>query len=138
MYDQAVINALVLLRDPGNLSRDEREAFNALDNAGVFRAIDEQTGYDVGPGVPIDHTQPDDSEELGKFIASLDPAEWGDTTREDMARHQMDAGDRAAMGRLARRAFHAHEASRSNDCAECSRLADRADRISSGNGTEFS
>jgi hypothetical protein len=42
MYEQNVIDALAALRDLGNLSLDEREAFQALDDAGVFAAIDEQ------------------------------------------------------------------------------------------------
>ncbi len=53
---------------------------NTLDNAGVFAALDEQTDY--APAVEI----------LAEaaVIASrpLDPAEWGDTTAADVARHQ--------------------------------------------------
>lgn len=44
-----VIAALVVLRKVGNLSRDVRQAVDVLDNAGVFRAIDEATGYDGAP-----------------------------------------------------------------------------------------
>lgn len=75
-----IINALRTLRGfasgptlPGSV----REAINTLDNAGVFAAIDEQTDYDVDGGLLAAHQLPD-----------VDAAEWGDTTRADMARHQ--------------------------------------------------
>ena len=60
------------------------KAINVLDNADFFTPIDEA----------LDELENEretaaqfctDPEELG---APLDPAEWGDTTREDMASHQ--------------------------------------------------
>jgi hypothetical protein len=74
------------------LSRDTAEAINTIDDAGIFAAIDEETGYDIDPGISTQSAMD------GKIYRSdgsvlpapLDPAEWGDTTRADMARHQKD------------------------------------------------
>jgi hypothetical protein len=45
-YDIEVIKALATLRKyAAGQSRDVRREFNTLDNAGVFRELDEQTGY---------------------------------------------------------------------------------------------
>lgn len=57
------------------------EAINVLDNARVFAPIDEATGYDVKPSYTF---TVDDVADI-----KPDAAEWGDTTREDMARHQI-------------------------------------------------
>ena len=70
-----VIAALTWLRNgwDGDNSVQAIQAFDTLDNAGVFAEIDQATGYNTDP------------------VASdppVDPAEWGDTTRADMARHQ--------------------------------------------------
>lgn len=75
-----IIEALRTLRafaTGPTLPNSVRAAVNTLDNAGIFAVIDEQTDYDVDP-------------EPARTVATcnLDPAEWGDTTREDMARHQ--------------------------------------------------
>jgi hypothetical protein len=147
-YNDETIQALARLREVaregsiGMFSGIARD-LNTLDNAGVFAALDEQTDY--APAVEI----------LAEVavVASrpLDPAEWGDTTAADLARHQgltavlrdctcgrpeepnpslhsglcpvwalhhglnvrvsetaadeLDAGDRAAMRRLAERAL---------------------------------
>ena len=56
---------------------------NTLDNAGVFAALDEQTGYAAAEDVLAEAV----------VTASLDPAEWGDTTPADMARHQIEFSD---------------------------------------------
>lgn len=48
------------------------QAFNALDNADFFTAIDEAAN----------------EVETAAQFAAVDPEEWGDTTRADMARHQ--------------------------------------------------
>lgn len=55
------------------------QAFNTLDNAGVFAALDEQTSYTAAEDILAEATR--------TSAQALDPAEWGDTTREDMARH---------------------------------------------------
>jgi hypothetical protein len=45
-YDIEAIKALATLRKyAAGQSRDVRREFNTLDNAGVFRELDEQTGY---------------------------------------------------------------------------------------------
>lgn len=75
---QESISALHVLRTwakGGNVSgADAAKAVDVLDNAGVFAAIDTATDYDL------------DAPDL--TAGGLDPAEWGDTTRADMARHQ--------------------------------------------------
>lgn len=49
MYDKNVIEALARLRAHahpiGRMDDEMRQCFNALDNAGVFAALDEQTDY---------------------------------------------------------------------------------------------
>jgi len=45
-----VVMALAYLRAQGTLDEDAKKAVDILDNAGVFAAIDEATGYDVDPG----------------------------------------------------------------------------------------
>lgn len=60
------------------------ELVNALDNAGVFAALDEQTGYAAAEDILAEAA----GDALNKELGALDPAEWGDTTRADMARHQ--------------------------------------------------
>lgn len=61
-----MIKALALLRDCAYMDTEEvQKAVNVLDNAGVFAAVDEATGYDVNP-------EPEQSPN------GLDPAEWGD------------------------------------------------------------
>lgn len=94
------------------------QAINVLDNAGVFAEIDEATHYASAEDIlraAAEKTYPN----------TLDPAEWGDTTSADVARRQgyvpaldrlgsleypratgeLDASDRAAEGRLARKAL---------------------------------
>lgn len=73
-----IIEALRTLRLHRENDVDLEHAVNTLDNAGVFAVIDEQTGYDVDPEpAPAVDTTPSGYE--------LDAAEWGDTTRADMA-----------------------------------------------------
>lgn len=117
-YNDETIKALARLREVARegaigmfagIARD----LNILDNAGVFAALDEQTDYASAVDVLA---------EAAVAASRLDPAEWGDTTSADVARRQgldeplygaaadrvrdeLDAGDRAAMGRLARRAL---------------------------------
>jgi hypothetical protein len=58
-----------------------KEAFDVLDDAGVFAEIDERYDY----AAPLDVLQ-----EIAEANTpeTLDPAELGDTTSADMARHQ--------------------------------------------------
>lgn len=109
---QETINALRTLRTwakGGYVSgKEAARAVDVLDNAGVFAAVDTATDYDLDA---VASTMP--------VAGEPDPAEWGDTTAADMARHQLgtdygqalrdtsglDASDRAAEGRLGRRAF---------------------------------
>lgn len=119
-YDPKVIEALARLRDAAANSDDISNAlardFQKLDNAGVFAALDEQTDYAAAEEILAEAAIRETVRD-----AELDPAEWGDTTREDQARHQadeplygaaadrirdeLDKGDREAMSRLAKRAL---------------------------------
>jgi hypothetical protein len=137
-FDPKVIEALAWLREFAARNRHpismigveqaERvvQAINALDNAGVFAALDEQTDYasaeeilaegaaidmvrQSNPNVPADkalqvlhstwHPERErgvgyPEQKSGRWaVADPDLAEWGDTTRADMARHQGVAGD---------------------------------------------
>jgi hypothetical protein len=89
-FDPKVINALADLRVrmAGVVLQDSQLArsFNTLDNAGVFAALDEQTGYASALDV-LEESARDDLEK--QFPNTADPAEWGDTTTADMARHQL-------------------------------------------------
>lgn len=80
-FDRQTIEALDYLRK--FLAVDARagtqQAFETLDNAGVFSALDEQTDYASAEDILA---------EAAYDITPVDPAEWGDTTRADMARHQ--------------------------------------------------
>lgn len=86
-FDPKVIEALALLRTftgPGGgqiLQGQVVQAINTLDNAGVFSALDEQTDYASAEEILAESA----AQSLG---APLNAAEWGDTTRADMARHQ--------------------------------------------------
>lgn len=112
------IKALAFLRgyakDPGydivptDAEKALAKAINTLDNAEVFVALDEARDereavntctYQVGGSyeTPPEYCELEieDNQEycpkhrrLSDLDAQLDPAEWGDTTREDMARHQ--------------------------------------------------
>ena len=87
MYEQNVIEALALLRTftgPGGgkyLPGQIVQAVNALDNAGVFAALDEQTDYASATEILAESAP-------ASVPNAADPAEWGDTTSADMARHQ--------------------------------------------------
>lgn len=110
-YSNEAITALALLRtfagpEGGRtLQGQVVQAVRALDNAGVFAALDEQTDYasaeDIlaesaaismasrsNPGIPADRALAAMHNTWHPERAELDPAEWGDTTRADMARHQ--------------------------------------------------
>lgn len=143
-FSPEVITALATLREVARRNRSVTrvvDAINTLDNAGVFAALDEQTGYAdaveiLAEAAAISLHDP----ELCTAGADASPAlhagtcpvwaahhgltqsrsaEWGDTTKADMAAHQasfdrrmsdeLDAGDRAAMSRLARRALGLNE-----------------------------
>lgn len=64
--------------------RNVQQAMDVLDNAQVFSVIDEATDY----AAPMDLIQ---EAAEASIPNTLDPAEWGDTTSADMARHQGDA-----------------------------------------------
>lgn len=91
-YAPEVIEALALLRTftgPGGgkyLPGQIVQAVNTLDNAGVFAALDEQTDYASATEILAEAA-------LASVPNTADPAEWGDTTSADMARHQGVAGD---------------------------------------------
>lgn len=60
-------------RHPLEVDRRAQEAVDLLDNADFFAAIDDAAN---------------EGENLASRTGGVDPAEWGDTTAEDMARHQ--------------------------------------------------
>lgn len=57
------------------------DAINALDNAGVFADLDEQTDYASAEDILAEAA-------LASVPNTLDPAEWGDTTSADVAVRQ--------------------------------------------------
>lgn len=70
-YSSEVIAALATLRDSAKghgMDTATARAFNELDNAGVFRELDEQTGYDID-AQPNDGKQmcEDDGVEMEEF-----------------------------------------------------------------------
>lgn len=60
------------------------DAVNTLDNAGVFHEIDEATDYASAEDILAESV----AISLSRAGVDIDPAEWGDTTAADMARHQ--------------------------------------------------
>jgi hypothetical protein len=85
-FDPKVIAALAEVRKyASGQNRDVRRALNTLDNAGVFAALDEQTDYASAEEVLAESAR---MSLEGRFPNTADPAEWGDTTTADMARHQ--------------------------------------------------
>lgn len=74
-----------------------RRAMDALDNSEVFSVIDEHYNY----ADPADVLQ-----EIAEAAVpnTADPAEWGDTTSTDMARHQGLVDDPADIAAAVRRA----------------------------------
>ena len=102
-FSPEVIQALAELRHKAagyvGMTSGTAHLVNTLDNAGVFAALDEQTGYAAAEDILAE----------AAATAPLDPAEWGDTTSADMAQHQrsgeLDADDRKAMGALGRKAL---------------------------------
>lgn len=89
-YAPEVIEALAQLRysaaTHSNLPANVKWAINTLDNADVFAALDEQTDYASAEAILAESA-------LASVSNAADPAEWGDTTSADMARHQGVAGD---------------------------------------------
>lgn len=96
------LKALAVLRNfwRGSSTDEEvRDAIDTLDNGGVFAALDDVTGYDTAPVISTQSAMDgkiyrSDGSVLSVpgSVEPLDPAEWGDTTREDMARHQQQEG----------------------------------------------
>lgn len=87
-YDPKVIEALARLRQVASEGRIGMFAgiardLNALDNAGVFAALDEQTDYAAAEEILAEAAIRETERDAG-----LDPAEWGDLTRADLASHQ--------------------------------------------------
>lgn len=78
-----VIAALKWLRNgwDGDNSEQAIQALNILDNAGVFAAVDEATGYDVNPEQRVSKctcSQLHRGKESHDLDCPGDPAEWGD------------------------------------------------------------
>ena len=89
-YEPEVLEALAwILRatSEGMLSSSKlADHFRALDNAGVFSDLDEQTDYASAEEI-LEDTYRRGLE--AQFPNTADPAEWGDTTTADMAERQM-------------------------------------------------
>lgn len=85
-YTDDVLQALAWLRSgwDGDNSVKAIEAFETLDNAGVFSDLDEQTDYAPAVEILAESARKSVDEALG----ALDPAEWGDTTRADQFARQ--------------------------------------------------
>lgn len=77
-----ISRALALLR-VWDHTPEVREALDALDNAGVFAEIDERNDYASAEEILAESALRDIERQNG-----LDPEEWGDMTRADLARHQ--------------------------------------------------
>lgn len=93
-YSDATIRALATLREAAThpeVGGMLRQAINALDNAGVFAALDEQTDYAPAVEILAESARKSVDEALG----ALDPAEWGDTTRADQFARQTGVDDPA-------------------------------------------
>jgi hypothetical protein len=84
-FEPKVIEALARLRQAHYADMDWQAAFNTLDDAGVFARLDEQTDYASAEQILAESAA--DSLRTA-FPNTADPAEWGDTTSADMARHQ--------------------------------------------------
>lgn len=98
-FSPEVIEALAELRETARLNLAEIRvvaAFNVLDDAGVFAALDEQTGYAAAVDVLAEAAGARLDAEAG---GPLDPAEWGDLSRTDIAR-------RSSVGSQADRTAH--------------------------------
>lgn len=84
-----ISEALAVLRvhtKYSDVAQSLKEAIAILDNAGVFAEIDERNDYASAEEIL--------AEAAGTDTAPLDPAEWGDTTRADLAgRHGVGPGD---------------------------------------------
>lgn len=81
---QEMVEALRLFRRT-HMDQDLASAFDVLDNAGIFVAIDEATGYDVDPAPKrvskCTCAGNYSYEQLGVHQGNCpgDPAEWGDS-----------------------------------------------------------
>lgn len=103
-----VIEALRWLRHRGNVDALSKQRLDVLDNAGIFAAIDEATGYDVDPEPErvSKCTCPDTDyrKTTGNHHANCpgDPAEWGDmayTTATAAENERLTRGHNASLGR---------------------------------------
>jgi hypothetical protein len=84
-FSPEVIEALASLRTYAGKypTMGLSDAVNTLDNAGVFAALDEQTGYTAAEDILAEAVSRSLDEAAG---GPLDPAEWGDLSRTDIAR----------------------------------------------------
>jgi hypothetical protein len=97
-YDDNVVRALQTLREAAthpSVGASLRQALNVLDNAGVFAAVDEQTGYDTDGGLLAAHQLPDvdpepvHAHQAGHLTGSVDP----DSVREGMSGRPVDPAE---------------------------------------------
>lgn len=90
--------ALAVKREnyPAEVDVQAAEAIDVLDNADYMVPLEraEEAASGEGPDV-ADWNSPEDA-----VYDQPDPAEWGDTTRDDMARHQREAAVLAAGGEV--------------------------------------
>jgi hypothetical protein len=139
-FSPEVIEALAVLRDAAahsdDISNSLARAFRTLDNAGVFAALDEQTDY--APALEI--LAESAAVSLAPQGPALDPAEWGDVSRTDIARRAaVDEplyGEAARAVRDALRTRQEVAASHGVDASEVNwNAADRSDGIHIGGKT---
>jgi hypothetical protein len=137
-FSPEVIQALAWLRAgwDGDNSEQAIAAFSALDNAGVFAALDEQTDYASAVKILAESA----AASLAPQGPALDPAEWGDVSRTDIARRAaVDEplyGEAARAVRDALRTRQEVAASHGVDASEVNwNAADRGDGIHIGSKT---
>lgn len=118
-----VIKALQVLRDRtyGGSDGALMSAINTLDNAGIFSAIDEATGYDIDPAPErvskCTCPNTDYRRLTGNHHASCpgDPAVWGDlafTTAEALENERLTAQHNARLAMLRRGTHQSGETDR--------------------------
>jgi hypothetical protein len=113
-FEPEVIEALAVLREIARIGKigtyaGIAQAIDTLDNAGVFARLDEQTDYASAEEILAEITTQSRTPEEFRTIQDInrgadygpDPAEWGDTTSADMARHQGYAAA-SGLGKLER------------------------------------
>ncbi len=85
MFDQETINALALLRTLHYADMDWKSAFDQLDNAGVFAALDEQTDYASAKDIMADAERDKARAVAREMFAGLLPGNTGANMANEVA-----------------------------------------------------